>query len=217
MSTDTGTGAQSRLDLTMMYVVHDAFRRDMALLVAAAATRTGSLRAFKEGWTTFTYYLAIHHTAEDTHLWPPIRRKAGADAERTALLDAMESEHAVLDPIVAAVNAQLAAGDIGRVRESAGELSTALTAHLEHEEVKGLPLVDAVLTSKEWEDFGEEQRNQVGIKGAAQFFPWLLDGMPESTERKVLALVPPPIRFLYRKQWRPRYHKRSPWGQASRA
>ncbi|HEY5833682.1 hemerythrin domain-containing protein [Streptomyces sp.] len=217
MSIDTGAGATYRLDFTMMYAVHDAFRRDLALLVAATDPRTGSLRAFKEGWATFKYYLTIHHTAEDASLWPPIRRKAGSDPERVALLDAMESEHAVLDPLMDSIDAQLAAGDTARLRETVEELSTALLGHLDHEEVKGLPLIDAVLNEKEWDDFGEEQRNQVGTKGAAQFFPWLLDGAADSTEEKVLGLVPPPIRFLYRKQWRPRYLKRSPWGQISRA
>lgn len=217
MSTDTGTGAQSQLDFTMMYAVHDAFRRDLALLVTAADDRTGNLRAFREGWTAFKYYLNIHHTAEDGVLWPPLRGRIGADPEQSALLDAMEAEHAVLDPMMDAIDAQLASGDTSRLREETEELCKALMAHLDHEEVEGLPLVRSALTTQEWEAFGEEQRRRVGTKGAASFFPWLLDGAPASTEQKVLGLVPPPIRFLYRKQWRPRYQKRSPWGQTSRA
>lgn len=217
MSTHTRTGAQSQLDFTMMYAVHDAFRRDLALLVSAADRRTGSLRAFKEGWTTFTYYLNIHHTAEDSTLWPPVRGKIGSDPDRNRLLDEMEAEHAVLDPLVAAIDTQLASGDTSRLREDAEQLCEALMAHLDHEEEEGLPLVRDVVSVKEWDTFGEEQRRQVGTKGAASFFPWLLDGAPAGTEQKVLGLVPPPIRFLYRKTWRPRYQKNSPWGQISRA
>jgi iron-sulfur cluster repair protein YtfE (RIC family) len=217
MSTDTGTGAQSRLDFTMMYATHDAFRRDLSHLVPAADSRTGDLRAFREGWSMFKYYLTIHHTAEDKSLWPPIRRQVGSDAERLALLDAMEAEHAVLDPLMASVDAMLSSGGTAKLRETMEELAAALTAHLENEEVAGLPLVDAVLSEKEWDVFGEEQRAAVGTKGAAHFFPWVLDGATPGMEEKVLALVPPPIRFLYRKQWRPKYLKRSPWGQASRA
>lgn len=217
MSIDTRYGAPSRLDFLMMYATHDAFRRESARLVAAADSRTGDLRAFKAAWATFTYYLSIHHTAEDRTLWPPIRRRAGADPERAALLDAMEAEHAALDPLVAAVDAQLASGNVAELRATVEKLAAVLATHLENEEVKGLPLVDAVLTEKEWEDFGESQRAAVGVKGAAQFFPWLLDGAPAGVEDKVLALVPPPIRFLYRKQWRPKYLKNSPWGQSSRA
>lgn len=217
MSTHTPTGAQSQLDFTMMYAVHDAFRRDLALLVTAADRRTGSLRAFKEGWASFTYYLDIHHTAEDSALWPPMRRRMGGDPERVALLDSMEAEHAVLDPLIEAIDARLASGDVSRLREDAEKLREVLMAHLDHEEEAGLPLIRDVVSVKEWDTFGEAQRKAVGTKGAASFFPWLLDGAPTGTEQKVLGLVPPPIRFLYRKTWRPRYQKNSPWARTSRA
>ncbi|MEW2521166.1 hemerythrin domain-containing protein [Actinacidiphila alni] len=217
MSTDTRSSAHTRLDFTMMYAVHDAFRRDLGQLVAAADPRTGSLRAFKAGWANLTYYLDIHHTAEDTVLWPPMRGKVGADPERKALLDAMEAEHAVLDPLVAAVDARLAAGDTAGLPADVTALREALTAHFDHEEEAGLPLVDAVVSAKDWDAFGEEQRRRVGTKGAASFFPWLLDSAPAATEQKVLALVPGPIRLLFRKTWRPKYEKNSPWGQFARS
>jgi hemerythrin HHE cation binding domain-containing protein len=211
MSIDTRYGAPSRLDFLMMYAVHDAFRREAGRL-AAAADRGGDLRAFRAAWKSFTYYLTIHHTAEDKALWPPVRRKVGADAAKAALLDEMEAEHAALDPLMASVEAHLASGDRDALRGAVAELGTVLDAHLRNEELKGLPLVDEVLTVKEWDDFGESQRTAVGVKGAAQFFPWLLDQAAPGVEDKVLALVPPPIRFLYRKQWRPKYQKNSPWG-----
>jgi hypothetical protein len=217
MSTNTGIGAQSRLDFTMMYAAHDAFRRDTARLARAADSTTGDLRAFRAGWTTFTYYLHVHHSAEDSVLWPPLRAKMDSAPERLALLDAMEAEHASLDPLMARIGSRLTSGDTGGLRADAEQLDQVLTDHLAHEENDGLPLIDAVLNEKDWDAFGEEQRRQVGTAGTAQFFPWLLDEASAGTEQKVLALVPPPIRFLYRKTWRPRYQKRSPWGQASRA
>ncbi|MFJ1586788.1 hemerythrin domain-containing protein [Streptomyces sp. NPDC088197] len=213
MSTYTPSDAQSRLDFTMMYAVHDAFRRDLGRLVTAADHKAGSPRAFKEGWKNFTYYLDIHHTAEDTTLWPAMRGRIGSDPERVALLDAMEAEHAVLDPLIAAVDARLAAGDTAGLSQDVERLRDALTSHFDHEEDAGLPLVGAVVTAKQWDAFGAEQRRQVGTKGAATFFPWLLDSAPAATEQKVLALVPPPVRFLFRKTWRPRYEKQSPWAK----
>lgn len=216
MSTGTGHDTPSKLDFLMMYAAHDAFRRDLARLVRAADATTGNLAVFRQGWATFEHYLTIHHTAEDSSLWPPIRAKVGAVPERLALLDAMEAEHAVLDPVMASVDQQLASGDTAHLRDTVEELGTALTAHLEHEEAEGLPLVDAVLTEKEWNAFSQEQRRAVGIKGGAHFFPWVLDDAPAAVEQRVLALVPPPVRFLYRRQWRPKYEKTSPWAATSR-
>jgi hypothetical protein len=56
-----------RPDVTMMFLAHNAFRRDLARMQAAAAraddpaTRT----ALRAGWATFSRYLTIHHLAED--------------------------------------------------------------------------------------------------------------------------------------------------------
>ncbi|WP_329172286.1 hemerythrin domain-containing protein [Streptomyces sp. NBC_01477] len=217
MSTDTRYDTQSKLDFAMMYAAHDAFRRDVARLITAADARTGDPAAFRHGWADFARYLTIHHTAEDNSLWPPIRARVGGDAGRVALLDAMEAEHAVLDPLMDSVGEQLETGDTSRLRATLEELAAALTAHLAHEETEGLPLVDAVLTEQEWDAFGQEQRRTIGLRGAAHFFPWMLEGASPQVEQRVLAIVPPPVRFLYRRQWRPRYDRKSPWGPSSRA
>ncbi|NUS14890.1 MAG: hemerythrin domain-containing protein [Streptomyces sp.] len=217
MSTATEYDATStKLDFLMMYAAHDAFRRDLERLIPAADSRIGDPAAFREGWAVFKNYLTIHHTAEDDSLWPPTRARVGGDAERVALLDAMEAEHSVLDPMMESVDRQLASGDTTNLRATMVELADALTGHLAHEEAEGLPLVDAVLTQKEWDHFASEQRRAVGVRGGAHFFPWVLDGAAPPVEQRVLALVPPPVRFLYRRQWRPKYLKNSPWGRTAR-
>lgn len=207
------------LDFLMMYAAHDAFRRDAARLVAAAPDdaqgRTGDLDAFRPGWQAFRTYLTIHHTAEDTHLWPPVRARLGDDPEGIALLEEMEAEHVVLDPLMESVEAQLAAGDTGRLRATVAALAQVLSDHLEHEESAGLPLLDAVLGEAEWNTFGQAQRRAIGVRGGAHFFPWVLEGASPAVERRVLALVPPPVRFLYRWRWRPAYRKNSPWGRTA--
>ena len=93
----------------------------------------------------------------------------------------------------------------------------ALTAHCEHEEELALPLVGALVTEREWHEFGNEQRRRLGAAGAASFFPWLLDGAEEDTRRKVLGVVPPPVRLLYRAVWRPRYRRAPRWQAPARA
>jgi hypothetical protein len=49
-----------------------------------------------------------------------------------------------------------------------------------------LPLIDRSLTAAEWQAFGNDQRRRVGIRGAAQFLPWVLDeATPEQARRSL--------------------------------
>jgi hypothetical protein len=198
-----------RPDVTMMFVVHDALRRDLARMHAAAAraddpaARTALLAA----WATFSQYLTIHHTAEDEMLWPPMQARLGD----IRLLAEMVDEHSRVDPVVRKIDAGLAHGSSSRLVALFGELVTVLTGHFEHEEAAALPLVQETLTTQEWRAFGDDQRRRIGVAGAGWFFPWLLDAAPQQTRDKVLGLVPPPLRLVYRLIWEPRYRRRSPW------
>ncbi|MCQ4044517.1 hemerythrin domain-containing protein [Streptantibioticus rubrisoli] len=210
MSTNAEPSTNSRIDLTMMYATHNAFRRDLTLLVSAS-DGTQNWAAYKAGWQTFKNYLTIHHTAEDVALWPIMRKKLANRPDDLRLLEEMEAEHAELDPMMDAVDTAIAESNRLRLREYTEDLSTTLLGHLDHEEAEALPLLQSVLTPEEWASFGAEQRRNVGIKGGPAFFPWLLDGAPEATQRRVLGLLPAPLRLIYRAVWRPRYVRQSPW------
>jgi hypothetical protein len=88
-------------DVTMMYVVHEAFRRDLARMQAAAAqvVNPDMHQALRDSWTAFNQYLTIHHTAEDEVLWPPMRAKLGT-GEKVGVLDEMLDEHSRLEPLL---------------------------------------------------------------------------------------------------------------------
>ena len=58
------------LDMTMMFAIHDALRRDLA--------RVALMESRSEGWDFFERMLHLHHTAEDDLLWP-VARDAVAD------------------------------------------------------------------------------------------------------------------------------------------
>lgn len=94
-------------------------------------------------------------------------------------------------------------------------LSAALTFHLHHEESKALPLIASVLIQREWEALGVTQRRAIGIKGAASFLSWLLDGANESTRQHILRLLPRPVRLLHHFFWQ--FHTVPARHQASRA
>lgn len=200
-------------DLTMMFVVHNAFRRDLARMRAAAAHADDpdTRHALRTGWETFTRYLTVHHTAEDRLLWPPMHAAFGDQHQDVKLLATMADEHTRLDPLMDQISTVLPQGSPARLGALFDELAAALTDHLDHEEAAALPLVQQTLTAGQWQDFTDLQRRSVGIRGAAWFFPWLLDDASRETRTAVLTLVPPPVRVLHRLIWEPRYRRRSPW------
>jgi hypothetical protein len=200
-------------DVTMMFVVHNAFRRDLNRMQAAAAQADdpAARTALRAGWATFSRYLTVHHTAEDEMLWPPMRTKLLDRTDETDLLVEMADEHSRLDPVLREIDENLARGATLRLVALFDELAAVLTGHLDHEEAAALPLVQETLTSREWKAFGDDQRRRIGINGAGWFFPWLLDDTPQATRDKVLDVVPPPLRLVYWLIWEPRYRRQSPW------
>lgn len=206
----TATEGRTQPDLTLMYATHDAFRRDLALLAATArdhGTAPGS--PFRTGWETFQTFLTIHHTAEDKVLWPLMRAKLADRPAQLRMLDEMDAEHEALDPLLEAVEDVLAQGRQERLPALIAEVGGKLVHHLDHEERAALPLVLEVLSAQEYDTFGAEQRRMLGVQGGALYFPWVLDGASEETRRTALAVVPPPVRLLFKAVWRPRYEKRT--------
>jgi Hemerythrin HHE cation binding domain len=194
------------VDFTMMYAAHDAFGRHLDRLVEAAAGDAAWSAATATRWTDFSGQLHNHHRAEDDALWPPLRRAVSAP-EEVAVLDAMEAEHAGLDPALAAVQRAIAAHDRDELFTGLNRLRTGLTAHMRHEESVALPLVERHLGPAGWAAFGTHIRRTQGVSGAAAYLPWLLDDAPDELRAQVLALLPAPVRTLNKLIWEPRYRR----------
>jgi iron-sulfur cluster repair protein YtfE (RIC family) len=215
MTTDT----TSHLDLTLMVAFHDAFRRDLGHLARAASRRPAELEeparrtAVLAGWELFKTQLHIHHTAEDQDLWPRMRTHLADRPDQLALLQAMQDEHARIDPLLNAVDGALADphGGHQRLGGTVDALASELHRHLRHEERDVLPLIDQSLTPAEWQAFGDDQRRRVGIRGAAQLFPWLMDEAAPDEIKAVLGGLPAPLRVVYRRIWQPRYAHHDHW------
>lgn len=203
------------VDFTFMYAGHDAFRRDLNRLTRAADAGRATDPATLAGWATFKNQLHIHHSIEDTALWPPLRAKVTNRPDHTAVLDAMEAEHAQIDPLLARVDTALAAGRRPGLAEAVIELTEVLGAHMTHEEQQALPLVESYLGAKGWDAFRDAIRQRQGLRGAAEFLPWLLDGAPEELSKRVLRELPAPARLIYRTAWLPAYRRGSRWADAA--
>ena len=223
MSTQTLPGSDAarhgtgQADLTIMLAAHDAFRRDLVTLARTASR--GSLAdpvrrlAIAAGWDTFKRQLLQHHEAEDTALWPALRARLGGRRPATSALstlDAMEAEHELIDPLLAAVDAAFA-DEQAPLGDVIGELASKLTGHLGHEERDALPLIGATLTAGEWSGVVDDIQSRGSAADAIEMVPWMLDHVPAQDVPAVLAQFPPVVSRLYHIEWKPRYDAQPRW------
>jgi hypothetical protein len=211
--TDGARHGTGDADLTIMLAAHDAFRRDLARLARAAAAANLSDPARRQsvaaGWELFKHQLHLHHTAEDELIWPVLRPRLAHSPAAQDTLDAMEAEHEQIDPLLAAVDAEFAAGD--RAADVIDALTSALTGHLAHEERDGLPLIGVALTAAQWRGVGRKIASKNGLSNGSEMFAWMLDGADREHTAATLGQLPPPLRVLYRAVWKPRYARTPRW------
>ncbi len=135
-----------------MIAAHNAFRRDLIKLAKTASRRNlpdpAQRLAIGNGWGVFKLQLLRHHQAEDACLWPPLRARLAGSAAAMSTLDAMEEEHGLIDPLLAAVDQAFVDQQLSdrHLSDVIGELTAQLTHHLTHEERDTLPLLGRTLT-----------------------------------------------------------------------
>jgi len=156
---------------------------------------------------------ASHARATIRHTCSGVIRAGQPD--RVALADALEAEHAVIEPLLKAIDAATADPAYGyqRLGDITDELVTKLTAHLSHEESDGLPLIDASLTPQEWAHFAQVHTDRIRAD-APVYMPWLLNQASPQTRDAVLGKFPPPLLTAFREQWGPSYAAMTIWPSA---
>jgi hypothetical protein len=185
-------------DLTMLYVMHHAFRRDLRDLARVVPlTPVGDRRAWQRlesRWALLSDVLHNHHETEDAWLWPELLRRAAPD-ER-ALLEAMAAEHADLDPILEACRdgfASMVARPCEDVRSAlavrlAGARE-ALSRHLAHEESEALALLQRVFTHRDWEEVDAHFKDHLSPGLVIRMVPWALHELPREVQRHVFSMA----------------------------
>lgn len=217
---------QRPADTTMMGVVHDAYRRDLARTRQALTTPPypeGRRReAIAEHVTWLMRLLHAHHRSEDDGLWPLVRRK---NSDAAAILDAMDADHARVTPAMETLtNAALgyADDDAAKARTdllaALDALCDVLLPHLRSEEDEAMPVVSASITAAEW-DAWDQQYNvkpkplrQLGDEGH-----WVIDGLDPVRYQVAIHLVPAVPRFILLHGFVRRYRRRATtlWGAGS--
>jgi len=224
VATDNGNGAPPRGRMTIVFLIHDAFRRDFARLsnaVAQPKVDAARAKALNDHWAFIADQLHHHHTVEDASLWPILRPKLAGDPDSIAVLDAMEAQHHELDPLTAQVTAGFGAFALDPGADQAAALgghlegaTAVLASHLSDEEVRAFPVISSTMSEEEFAAFGKATSKAVGMRGSAKFFPWIFDGADPVERTAVLSMPPPPVRFACSTFWEPSYRKRSAalWG-----
>lgn len=205
---------------TILHATHDAFRRDLDRLAAAAAAGKGRASHVRAGWENLKELFRVQHGLEDGVLWPMVERAAAGRRADLAVLAELRAERVRIEPLIGRVDAAMAAappGGAGRGRRVDGELTAAvaglrraLELYLRHAETGALPLAESVLPPREWEAFAAEARRTCEAR-TALFVPWVVDGIAPIERSRFLTALPAPLRERNRVMWEPSYRKRRLW------
>lgn len=227
MKVDDGAPA----DTSMMTIVHNALRRDLARarerLAAPEAVPPGQRAAIGEHLRWLMDFLHRHHESEDHGLYVLVRERAADRPDDLALLDRMGSEHesiaaAIVDVenVAAALAADPSTATARAAVAALDGLSDVLLPHLREEEDEAMPVVSRLITAGEWRACEQEHnldgktKAQLGFEGH-----WLIDGVDATDRATVLALVPPVPRFVLLHGFARRYRRHAArcWGAGPKA
>ncbi|MXG89226.1 hemerythrin domain-containing protein [Nocardioides flavescens] len=198
-------------DMTGMFVMHHAFRRDLPRFTAAARSTplddAATWSALRRRWDDFARELHHHHTKEDEAIWPLLleRVDAAGDHEAHAVLTDMEAEHSAIDPLLAQVEQSLADLTSTRpqtehrdslARAFAG-LTELLDQHLAHEERAAIPVIQERISAEEWAHLEKTALRASGTPKQMMFLlAWAAEGMPDEVLARLLGGAPLPVRVL---------------------
>jgi hypothetical protein len=217
--TTTGTPTQLMLpgqaaapegpvDLVGMWVMHHAFRRDLAAFAdAVAATPVqdrATWRALEARWGRFADVLHHHHSAEDAGLWPGLRERAGVAGAAT--LDAMQADHEAIDPLMKACALGFAALAAGAGADARAALVVRISAareallrHLAAEESQAMPMVQAHLTRADWERMEAEHfKPAYPPREIPWTLSWAMHGLPAAARRRLAGSAGPVLLLVWK-------------------
>lgn len=191
------------VDMIGMFLMHFAFRRDLARFVPAVAGTPvddqATWVALRDRWARFAHVLHGHHSLEDAELWPRLQAAvtAARDAEAQEVLDAMAAEHAEIDPLLAGVADGLDRMATAPSLDARAALAVRMVAardslgrHMAHEEQSALPLVQRHLTPEDWAAM--EAASPKDKPGELAFIvPWVLHEMPTHAMPRIKAFGGP--------------------------
>lgn len=200
-------------DLGLFFLMHRAIREDLESF-ARAVSKLGPEDPPKlERWLTFIERtIRKHHEAEDAWVYPTLAEREPAFAAARAKL---EADHQGLDPELVAIRSALAAlstsrsfsEDRARLAARTRAFADSMRDHLDDEEAAILPLMKRHLRKEELDAFERTNAKETSMGEMAIVLPWLLDFADEAQRAQLDAILPWPVKLLYRWSWRSRYER----------
>ena len=199
------------VDLQNVYVMHHAFRRDLgrfrAVVDQVPAIDRPRWGLLHERWRFFATALHHHHAAEDAGLWPLMRSRvlAASDHDAVEVLEAMQAEHARIDPLLgecadgfARLADQGTEEDRRDLARSLDEAWRLLDGHLGHEERDAMAIVQHHLTDADWRRVERDHfRPAYSPREIWTAIPWSQQGLPPLVGRRVRAAAGPLVILLW--------------------
>ncbi len=199
-----------------MLTVHRVFRRESAmaprLVQAVPDGNTGRAALISQAFRDLQLGLHIHHTGEDTYVWPLLLARVDLDAE---MVLRMEPEHQVLARSMEEVDRALPAWEAAPSAATAGPVLAALSTfadvlheHLTDEETNILPLIEEHLTVAEWAKLGDHFAKTAPANKRLFFLGAVLEEADPEESAIVLGALPAPARLAWRLIGRRAYTRR---------
>jgi hemerythrin-like domain-containing protein len=190
--------AQPHFHSSEMLIVHDAFRREFALMpglvrgvAAGDRDRAQIIGDHIQGATSVVH---IHHVLEDDNVWPLLLDRCGESV--APQVELMEGQHHQIATLIPQVDEALSIWRDSATGESRqalvdvlDRLIPALKEHLSTEEDRVVPLMEQHITAAEWNEFLEKESAAVDPEHLPLMLGMLMyEGDPESVEQVIATM-----------------------------
>ncbi|MFG2091520.1 nitroreductase/quinone reductase family protein [Spirillospora sp. NPDC048824] len=126
----------------MLVAVHGAFRRELELIRKEVTASGAGLGAqLRVNCLTLCQGLGNHHMGEDQQIFPLLERH---HPDLGPTLDELKNDHEKIQELLDELRRVLDAGDPASLLAEVERLTGTLHAHLDHEEERLVPLLDAI-------------------------------------------------------------------------
>ncbi|WP_421743087.1 hemerythrin domain-containing protein [Cellulomonas sp.] len=198
-----------------MRVVHNAFlwsyERAPGLVRSVAAADTARSELVGRWLTDIDATLHEHHHSEDQLLWDKLEQRAPACALHVSQMRAHHAQVQQLlneaGPLLARWRGTADPADGERLADAYERMLAVLKVHLRREVVEIIPVVERVLTEREWEGLGEHTMDAIPKSRLMPQFGILLANLEPDDRTRFFSESPAFVRVLYRAVGKRQYAK----------